>query len=140
EGMADECRRNRERRQRQRRRAAAPTDRQGRTGTELNGDRRGQGERRRGQAERGKLRDPARPAEELRRAAVEEHRREAEPRCRPVGTGRGAQPIGAGGWSERGAHAVPPFVVDPVCIARGGASRWLTFGGSTPRWNCRARA
>src|SRR3546814_9213438 len=46
EGVADERRRNRERRQRQRRRATAPPDRQGRTGTELKGDRRGQGQRR----------------------------------------------------------------------------------------------
>src|SRR5690606_11202125 len=88
EGMADERRCNRERRQRQRRWTSAPTDRQGCTGTELKDDRRGQSQRRHRQAERSELLDPARPEEELRRATVEEYRREAETRCKEPGAGR----------------------------------------------------
>src|SRR5690606_24660828 len=96
EGMADERRGNRERRQRQRRRTTAPTARRGCSGTEPNDWRRGQSQRRNRQAERSELLEPGRPEEELRRATVEEYRREAETRCKEPGAGRATPPIVAG--------------------------------------------
>jgi hypothetical protein len=57
---------------------------------------RGQSQRRHRQAERGELLDSDCPGEELRRATIEKHRREAESRCEEPGAGEPACAIVAG--------------------------------------------